>query len=359
MCLADLTAFRSVFAAGVCVYERQKSERDAQTNWQCRDFCDCHGTDILECISRTECCRDCRCSRADEGTYMAAAAFLAVLFVAGEGCMIWYLLRGIGEQSTLPRCISYSFIGFFFSGITPSATGGQPMQLYYMRRDGNALSASSVVLMTVAVIYKFVLVFIGIGILLFWRTPLRAYLQGYFGLYLLGLCLNAVVVAVLLMVMFSQGIIRSCFDKLEKMMICLRLWKRTEARREKVELFLSGYRETVDFLRRHKSLIGVTIAGTFIQRCSVFVLTAVVYRGLGLSGAAMLDIVLVQAAVYIAVDMLPIPGAQGITEAMYRSVFRDIFVGNTLVVSVCITRGISFYLVMLIGFVVFCAVGRR
>lgn len=233
------------------------------------------------------------------------------------------------------------------------------MQLYYMRRDGNALSASSVVLMTVAVIYKFVLVFIGIGILLFWRTPLMAYLQGYFGLYLLGLCLNAVVVAVLLMVMFSQGIIRSCFDKLEKMMICLWLWKRTEARREKVELFLSGYRETVDFLRRHKSLIGVTIAGTFIQRCSVFVLTAVVYRGLGLSGTAMLDIVLVQAAVYIAVDMLPIPGAQGITEAMYRSVFRDIFVGNTLVVSVCITRGIGFYLVMLVGFAVFCAVGRR
>lgn len=288
------------------------------------------------------------------GKYMAVAVFLAVFFVAGEGCMIWHLLRGIGEQSTLPRCISYSFIGFFFSGITPSATGGQPMQLYYMRRDGNALSASSVVLMTVAVIYKFVLVLIGIGILLFWRKPLRAYLRGYFGLYFLGLFLNVVLVAVLLMVMFSQEIIRSCFHRIEKLMIRLRLWKETESRWEKVELFLSGYRETVDFLRKHKSLIGVTIAGTFVQRCSVFALTAVVYRGLGLSGAAMLDIVLLQAAVYIAVDMLPVPGAQGITEAMYRSVFRNIFVGNTLVVSVCIIRGISFYLVMLIGLVVFC-----
>lgn len=62
---------------------------------------------------------------------MAAAVFLAVAFVAGEGCMIWYLLKGIGEKTSLRRCISYSFIGFFFSGITPSATGGQPMQLYY------------------------------------------------------------------------------------------------------------------------------------------------------------------------------------------------------------------------------------
>lgn len=54
----------------------------------------------------------------------AAAVFLSVAFVAGEGCMIWYLLKGIGEKTSLRLCISYSFIGFFFSGITPSATGG-------------------------------------------------------------------------------------------------------------------------------------------------------------------------------------------------------------------------------------------
>lgn len=264
------------------------------------------------------------------GTHMAAAVFLAVFFVAGEGCMIWYLLRGIGEQPTLLRCVSYSFIGFFFSGITPSATGGQPMQLYYMRRDGNALSASSVVLMTVAVIYKFVLVLIGIGILLFWRKPLRIYLQGYMGLYFLGLLLNVVLVAVLLMVMFSPGIIRSCFCEIEKVMIHLRLWKETESRREKVELFLSGYWETVDFLRKHKRLIGTTIAGTFVQRCSVFVLTAVVYRGLGLSSTAAMDVVLVQAAVYIAVDMLPAPVHRGLRRQCTAACFAIFLSGIRL-----------------------------
>lgn len=288
--------------------------------------------------------------------YLAASVFLAAFFVAGEGCMICYLLKGIGERTTLPRCISYSFIGFFFSGITPSATGGQPMQLYYMKRDGNSLSASSVVLMTVAIIYKFVLVLIGIGILLFWGAPLRNYLQAYYGLYFLGLFLNVVLVAILLMVMFSQRTIRNCFYQIENIMVRFRLWRRTEDRREKVEQFLSGYQETVSFLRSHKRLIGVTIAGTFLQRFSVFVLTYAVYRGLGLSGVAMLDVVLVQAAVYIAVDMLPIPGAQGITEAMYRCVFQNIFVGKYLVVSVCITRGVSFYLMLLVGLVVFCVV---
>lgn len=108
---------------------------------------------------------------------MEMAVLLALLFVAGEGCMIWYLLKGIGERTGLFRCISYSFIGFFFSGITPSATGGQPMQLYYMKKDGNKMSSASVVLMAVAVIYKFVLALTGLGIMLFWRAPLRKYLS--------------------------------------------------------------------------------------------------------------------------------------------------------------------------------------
>ena len=70
------------------------------------------------------------------------------------------------------------------ASITPSATGGQPMQLYYMSRDDNRLSESSVVLMTVALIYKLVLVLIGIAALVFWQKPLRVYLEEYFPLFL-------------------------------------------------------------------------------------------------------------------------------------------------------------------------------
>jgi hypothetical protein len=33
------------------------------------------------------------------------------------------------------KVMRYSFIGFFFSGITPSASGGQPAQIYYMNKD--------------------------------------------------------------------------------------------------------------------------------------------------------------------------------------------------------------------------------
>lgn len=293
------------------------------------------------------------------GKCLAAAFLLAVSFVSAEGVMIWYLLRGIGERTKLFRCIGYSFIGFFFSGLTPSATGGQPMQLYYMKRDGNTLSGSSVVLMSVAVAYKLVLVLIGIGILLFWGEPLRQYLQRYYGLYFLGLFLNTALVVILLLVMFSPGVIRAVFLRADKLFVRLRIWKESGARQEKMERFLSGYQETVRFLKGNKGMIGVILIATFLQRFTVFVLTFVVYRGLGLSGTALWDIVFVQASVYIAVDMLPVPGAQGITEAMYRCVFGSIFPGEYLAASMCITRGISFYAVMVMGLLVFFGANVR
>lgn len=293
------------------------------------------------------------------GPYLALSVALAVLFVAGEGTMIWYLLRGIGERTTLPRCVSYSFIGFLFSGITPSATGGQPMQLYYMKRNGNELGASTVVLMTVAVIYKFVLVVLGAGIALFWRAQLAAYLRQYYGLYYLGLSLNAVVTAVLLLVMFSPGAVRGIFYRTERLLVRLHLWREKPSRAEKVEQFLANYQRTVGFLKSHRRMIAVTVLGTFLQRFCVFVLTCAVYRGLGLFGTPMPDIALAQASVYIAVDMLPVPGAQGITEAMYRCVFSRVFPGPSLAASMCITRGISFYLMLAAGLAVFVLTNRR
>lgn len=199
------------------------------------------------------------------------------------------------------------------------------MQLYYMKKDGNKISSASVVLMAVAVIYKFVLALTGIGIILFWELPLRGYLKGYYWMYFLGLFLNIAVVSVLLLVMFSPGIIHKIFYKTEKILICVKVWKKSDLRKGRIDQFLSEYQETVSFLRSHKKMIVATIIGTFLQRGSTFFLTYVVYRGLGLYGTPMLDIILLQASIYIAVDMLPVPGAQGITEAMYRTVFKIFF----------------------------------
>lgn len=273
----------------------------------------------------------------------------ALFFVSAEGIMIHYLLRSLNGRSSLRRCIVYSFIGFFYSGITPSATGGQPMQLYYMTKDHNSMSGSSVVLMTVALLYKLVLVLIGIATLVFWHRPLRIFLKEYYPLFLLGLALNTVLVALLLAVMLAPKSMKRILSGIEKLLVRVRILKPSRKRQEKIGQFVEGYRGAVRFLLDHKGKVLAVCLFTLVQRASVFVLTWIIYLGFSLEGTDGFSIMLLQASVYIAVDMLPVPGAQGITEMMYRSVFGSIFKGGYLMPSLYVTRGINFYFVLLVS----------
>lgn len=107
------------------------------------------------------------------------------------------------------------------------------MQLYYMSKDGNRGSDSTVVLMTVAVVYKFVLVILGAAILLFWYRPLYSELGKFFPLYLFGLLLNVILVVVIAGIMLMPNIMLRCALFFEKLFVKMSILKPSEKRPEK------------------------------------------------------------------------------------------------------------------------------
>ena len=246
------------------------------------------------------------------------------------------------------------------------------MQLYHMKKDGLKISESTVVLMTVAVLYKFVLVVIGLFMLLFGYHPLKNYLGSYMWLFYLGLLLNTVLVIFLLIVMFGPKLFHNIVTGVERFCVRFHLLKHSEERIEKLSGFAEKYRrDALDdivpagkrlFANGHKyhgqpvlfsefgghkeKIVAVTLF-TVLQRCSVFFLTYLVYLGFHLKGTDALTVMMLQASVYIAVDMLPLPGAQGITELMYKSIFAGVFPGTFLTASMCVSRGINFYFLLI------------
>lgn len=73
-------------------------------------------------------------------------------------CMCWFVMsEGINIARTLKllNCnisfwsgIKYALVGFFFSSVTPSASGGDPMQIYYMKKDGLPIGKSTLAILT-------------------------------------------------------------------------------------------------------------------------------------------------------------------------------------------------------------------
>lgn len=285
--------------------------------------------------------------RMELGNFIIAIS-LGLFFVSAEGITIWYLLVSLGNKCSIWRCIKYSFIGFFYSGITPSATGGQPVQLYYMKRDGYKTSDSSVILMTVALAYKLVLVLIGVCLFFLWYRHLKYFMKDYITLYFVGLFLNFIVVLAIFVAMRFPNILIRIAYAFEKGMIRMRIWNVDSERKERIQYFVQSYDHTVKFMVEYKRKLLVLFIMTMLQRCSLFLLTYIVYRGFHLSGSSMFSIMSLQAAVCISVDMLPVPGAQGITELVYQTVFVNIFTKTYLFPSMLIIRGINFYFLLFV-----------
>lgn len=273
---------------------------------------------------------------------------LVLFFIWGESIIIWYMMRSFRIYLKKRICFLFSSVGFFFSCITPSATGGQPMQIYYMNKEKIPIPVATVVLMIVTITYKLVLVVTGVGILLFGQGFLHRYLEGILPVYDLGLILNVFCVSFMTVLVFhpvlAEKIILTGMDWLEK----LHLLRKKESRRKKFQDSMDVYRETAAYLKAHKGVIAVVILVTFVQRLALFAVTWMVYLAFRMEGTPIWDVVLLQAVISVSVDMLPLPGGMGISESLFLKIFATVFASVTLPAMV-LSRGLGYYSQLLVS----------
>ena len=89
--------------------------------------------------------------------WIMAAVVCVVIFIWGESIIIYYMMHTLGIKLKKRTCFLFSSVGFFFSCITPSATGGQPAQIYFMKKEKIPIPVSTLVLMIITITYKLVL----------------------------------------------------------------------------------------------------------------------------------------------------------------------------------------------------------
>lgn len=258
------------------------------------------------------------------------------------------MMHTIKHKVRLLHCLLYSFIGFFFSCITPSATGGQPAQIYYMRKDKIPVPVSTLVLMIVTITYKMVLVLIGAVVFIFRPVKIMHYLQPVLGWCYLGLALNVFCVAFMMLLVFHPTMAKNMLVIIIKALSRIHLVKRQDHYLEKVEHAMQQYQDVAVYFGTHKLVVWNVLVITIIQRLVMFYVTYLTYQSFGLKGTDMVTIVTLQGMISVAVEMLPLPGGMGISEKLFLAMFAPIC-GKLTLPAMVISRGLSFYTELIIS----------
>ena len=283
-----------------------------------------------------------------DGRWLIPALLCVLVFIGGEAVIIRLLLRSGGTRLRLGRCFLVSSAGFFFSAVTPSAGGGQPMQVYFLNREKVPVPVAAVTLMAVTITYKLVLVITGLGLALFRLDWLRARFGDMMFLFWLGLALTVGFTALLLVLVFHPHLARRAMDGGHQLLVKLRILRHKDSRREKLLRSMEKYHETAGYFKTHLGLMVLVLLITFVQRFALFTVPWLTYRSFGLTAAGWPDIAMTQAVIAVAADMLPLPGGMGVTEALFLHVFEPAFGALTLPAMV-LSRGLDFYCRLLIS----------
>jgi len=284
-----------------------------------------------------------------EFKFVLPSLIFVILFILGEAVVICYLFRTLGIRTGFGQCCLYSFIGFFYSGVTPSASGGQPMQVIAMRKDKIPVASATVVLAIVTITYKLVLVMSGLAVLLIRPEGVMKYLEPVETVMYIGLILNIVCICILLNLVFYPKSIRGFAEWALAVWNRIKPSKHPEKQKDRLERLLGQYTGTAEYFKTHKHVFLHVMLITFVQRYFLFFITWFTYCAFELSGESMPVIVTLQAMISVASDMLPLPGGMGASENLFLVIFQPVFGENLVLPGMVISRGISYYSQMLIS----------
>lgn len=279
---------------------------------------------------------------------------LEYVLIAIIGMLIYFFLETVNmgrtlktleEKSSFMQNFKYVLIGFFFSSITPAASGGQPMQIYYMHKNGISVANSTLSLLINLCSFQIITISFAMISLFFNHKYLTT---GLVWLFIIGVTLNSIALALLLIGIFSKKLSAWLVKIAVKILSFFKI-RNIEDKQEKLEKELFKYQGSAAYIKQNRVVMLKTILTTFIQILFYYSIPFWVYCAFGFGEYNIIQIISLQAILYATVSGIPLPGAVGVSEGGFLGIFKNVFTTSTLNSAMILNRGISFYLFVLIS----------
>jgi len=267
-----------------------------------------------------------------------------------DSVMTYIYVKKEYKSFTFLDGVKSSCVGSFFSAITPSSTGGQPMQVIFMSKKnidpGYATSCmlqkflvfqiTSTAFSLFALIFRFDFFITNITTPILWVFVIA----GFFSQVVVTGCLTFISFNKRL----SAWVIKIASKLLEKIKFLKNPEKYVKILSDQVGVFHNGNKALI----KQPKLLVKSYSLVFCQVLLMMITPYCIYRAFSLNGASPLDMVCSQAFVSLASAMMPLPGATGAAELAF-SVFYNMFFGASILKSALLLwRIITYYGVILI-----------
>ena len=283
--------------------------------------------------------------------YLGAGVLLMLLFGYCEGRALAAIGRAVGVRMSRGKSTLYSFVDQFFSGITPSASGGQPAAVYYMSRDGIKLSKSAAIFLNNTMHYTISLLLISTFTVIFEHDFIIREFENspvFKVLLILGFVANCLGFLTCLLLISVPGVIKIVAVPLYKLLAKLHIIRNLDSKLESLDIAMNDYSECHRLIRKSPAAQLQALLWNIIQKVASCAIAYCVYRAFGLNDLNAVEVICIHIIIVLTVNALPLPGSAGASELITQQLYITIYGAMFAVPAMVLYRTLSFYLMIIV-----------
>ncbi len=255
--------------------------------------------------------------------WILLAVICMVGYILFEAASLWQLLKSLGFKNTFGQAVTYSAADIYCAAITPSATGGQPVCAWFMRRDGVPMGYITAILAQYLVLHTFATVTISVLAMFIWPHVFIEYSVLGKILICLGYLIMVGLALLFLMLLRKENFIykKGCgiIDWLTKKHVI----KRNEHWKMKLQGWLNDYTTGIQAMTGKGKILVAVYVYNILQRISQTLVPSLVYLAQGGSGENAGTVFASQCFTTIGSFGIPIPGGMGVADYLLYNGMRS------------------------------------
>ena len=263
-------------------------------------------------------------------------------------------LKIFNSKLNFSNGIKNCMLGQFFNNITPSATGGQPFQVFYMSKFCKINSFNAVgALLLKFLSFEIALTLLCSFVIFFKFNYFANKIQGFVVLIIMGFLLNTIIAIILILVGVNKKFTSFLIDFFILLLKKLRIFKKSEEKLKEFKNEIEIFNETVLRAFKNKKEFLIMIFFSLLQILLFYIVNVVIVFvfKMNLTLNLILNIICGAACVQMSSTFVPLPGAVGGAEFLFFVIYDGIFSAKYMTSALLLWRIYTFYLPIIIGLI--------
>ena len=274
-----------------------------------------------------------------------------VLYLIFQSLSLHIFMKGIDKNYKLKDTILLILSAQFFNAITPFSSGGQPFQMYLMKKQGIKLTDSGNVLLQNFIGQQLSIIIMGTFSIVINKVfniiPQDNMLRK---IVVIGYVVNIVVLLILFMLSYAKKTNTELFNKILNFIFKFKFIRNKNDLKEKLLNKIDEFYEGSAYFKKNISKLFRATLYNVIGLVFYYIIPLFVFFSIGeVSSITILESIVCSGYTYLIGSFVPIPGGTGGLEYGFIQFFQGFTVGATLSACMILWRFITYYFSMIIG----------